>query len=242
MNYNTKLIYEPKGKAKEYANLALNIYNGCSHGCKYCYAPACMHKTHEQFSVVTPRSMAGLEKDCKILQDVGCTEQIHLCFTCDPYQPIEQELGHTRNTLEIIKSHGLSVLILTKGGTIAQRDFDLLDASDSFGITLTCDNEKDTNEWEPGAAAYFERIENLEAAKRNGIKTWVSFEPVLYPAQTLWLIEQVEHIADMVKLGKLNHNKHAQNIDWHKYAHDAVDLVTRLRLPYYVKVDLAACL
>lgn len=29
-------IYEPKGKAKEYGDLALNIYTGCSHGCFYC--------------------------------------------------------------------------------------------------------------------------------------------------------------------------------------------------------------
>ena len=242
MNYTTKLIYEPKGKAKEYADLALNVYNGCSHGCKYCYAPMFLHKTTEQFQNPTPKNMAGLEKDCKILQDAGCKEQIHLCFTCDPYQPIEQELKHTRRTLETVKSYGLSVLILTKGGTIAQRDFDLLDNTDAFGVTLTCDNAKDTNEWEPGAASYIERISNLKAARYAGIKTWVSFEPVLFPEQTLWLIEQVSEFADMVKLGKLNHNKHAQNIDWNKYANDAVALVQQLGLQHYIKVDLAACL
>jgi DNA repair photolyase len=30
-------IYEPKGKAREYAPLALNLYESCPHGCKYCY-------------------------------------------------------------------------------------------------------------------------------------------------------------------------------------------------------------
>lgn len=29
------IIYEPKGKAREYADLACDIYNGCTHGCKY---------------------------------------------------------------------------------------------------------------------------------------------------------------------------------------------------------------
>ena len=28
-----KIIYEPKGKAKEYADLAINLYKGCTHGC-----------------------------------------------------------------------------------------------------------------------------------------------------------------------------------------------------------------
>jgi len=186
--------------------------------------------------------MIGLEKDCKILQDAGCKEQIHLCFTCDPYQPVEEELQHTRKTLKTIKSYGLSVLILTKGGVIAQRDFDLLDSSDSFGITLTCDNEKDSKEWEPGAALPNERISNLISAKQAGKKTWVSFEPVIYPDQTLRLIEQIAEYADIVKLGKLNHNKHAQGINWNEYAHKAVNLVTELGLKHYVKVDLVACL
>ena len=32
-----ELIYEPKGKAKEYAGLAFDIYKGCTHGCLYCF-------------------------------------------------------------------------------------------------------------------------------------------------------------------------------------------------------------
>lgn len=33
----THPIYEPKGKAREYAELALEVYKTCSHMCKYCY-------------------------------------------------------------------------------------------------------------------------------------------------------------------------------------------------------------
>jgi DNA repair photolyase len=35
----TYIIYEPKGPAKEYADLALNIYCGCLHRCRYCFGP-----------------------------------------------------------------------------------------------------------------------------------------------------------------------------------------------------------
>lgn len=31
------LIYQPRGAAGEYAKWALNLYNGCSNGCTYCY-------------------------------------------------------------------------------------------------------------------------------------------------------------------------------------------------------------
>ena len=34
------IIYEPRGKAREYAELAVNLYKGCAHACIYCYAPA----------------------------------------------------------------------------------------------------------------------------------------------------------------------------------------------------------
>jgi len=32
-----KLIYQPQGPAGEYAKWAINLYNGCSNGCTYCY-------------------------------------------------------------------------------------------------------------------------------------------------------------------------------------------------------------
>lgn len=32
-----KLIYQPKGPAGEYAQWAVNLHNGCTHGCTYCY-------------------------------------------------------------------------------------------------------------------------------------------------------------------------------------------------------------
>jgi DNA repair photolyase len=34
-----KTIYKPRGRAKEYSEYALTIYNGCDFGCKYCFVP-----------------------------------------------------------------------------------------------------------------------------------------------------------------------------------------------------------
>ena len=30
------MIYEPRGRAREYSPLALNVYNKCDHFCRYC--------------------------------------------------------------------------------------------------------------------------------------------------------------------------------------------------------------
>lgn len=50
-----KPIYEPRGRAREYGELAVNIYTGCNHGCSYCYAPAVLHRGREEFAEVRPR-------------------------------------------------------------------------------------------------------------------------------------------------------------------------------------------
>ena len=44
-----KPIYEPKGAAKEYGDLALNIYTGCPHRCYYCYCPQVLRRGREDF-------------------------------------------------------------------------------------------------------------------------------------------------------------------------------------------------
>ena len=51
-----KPIYEPKGKAKEYGDLAINIYTGCPHRCYYCFAPNVLRRDREIFhTCVEPR-------------------------------------------------------------------------------------------------------------------------------------------------------------------------------------------
>ena len=51
----TSVIYEPRGKAREYAPLAVNLYNGCGHSCEYCYAPSFIHTTRNKFGKPEPR-------------------------------------------------------------------------------------------------------------------------------------------------------------------------------------------
>ena len=83
--YNGYLIYTPKGRAREFSSLALNVYRGCDHACVYCWAPDVTHRSRQDFSTSTTRSnfIANLEQETRSWE--GPKEQVLLCFTCDPY-------------------------------------------------------------------------------------------------------------------------------------------------------------
>ena len=102
------VIYEPKGRAREYSPLACNLYRGCTHGCTYCYAPACMRTTSTKWHVSAsprPNVLKLLEKDAHSLRDDN--REILFCFLSDPYQPLERTERLTRRALEIVGSCGL---------------------------------------------------------------------------------------------------------------------------------------
>lgn len=236
----TSVIYEPKGKAGEYAKLAVNIYNGCGHRCEYCYAPAFMHTARETFNEPTPRKdiLQKIKQDATLLQKEHESGPVLLCFTCDPYQPIDEYHQLTRQTIRILHQHNLNVTILTKGGKRAERDFDLLTDQDRVGVTLTSLDDDVSIRWEPGAALPKERINSLQRAHEKGIKTWVSLEPVLYPETTVEIIRRTYHFVDEFKVGTLNYHPHAKNIDWPRFAVDVQQLLNSLKCSYYLKNDL----
>lgn len=240
-NLGTKIIYKPSGKAGEYADYAVNLYNGCSHGCVYCYASMIMHKTKEDFAKVGQRKnlLENLQKDIEYLST--CPQKVNsifLCFTCDPYQPIEQEYKFTHQAIELLHQVGISVMILTKAGKLPLRDFDLLTNKDQFGVTLTLLEDEDSIKWEPNAALPCDRMAALKVAHDHGIKTWVSLEPVINPEATLDLIRLTYNVVDMYKVGILNYHPHTQTINWAKFGHDVIALLESLGKKYYIKKDL----
>lgn len=234
------VIYTPRGKAREYSPLALNLYKGCSHRCSYCYAPSATFTDRAAFYKPKPRKniLKLLERDAKIMQ--GILRPILLCFTCDPYQPMEAELKLTRQALRILNHYGLTVQVLTKGGILAIRDFDLLrlNKNNTFGVTLTTDDEKESLEWEPGASLPYSRMIALDTAHFVGIKTWVSFEPVINPEAVYRLIDKTKDFVDLYKVGKLNYHTHAKTINWPEFRERVTEKLTALGKDFYIKEDL----
>jgi DNA repair photolyase len=236
----TMIIYEPTGKAKEYAELACNIYNGCTHGCKYCYAKR--YKQEQYYVDADPKKdvIAKLCKDVAKL-DPATTPEILLSFQGDVYQHAETKLGLTRQALEIMVENDLPFTVLTKGGLRAVRDFDLLEQSGKarFGTSLVWMHDELRQQHEPDAASVFERIQVIREAKLRGIPTWVSLEPVIDPCEALAVIWALHDVVDFWKVGKINHNKELEQAqDWVKFRDNVTELLEKFGAKYYIKNSL----
>ena len=228
-------IYEPKGKAKEYGDLALNIYSGCPHSCTYCFAPSVAHKAKESFHGSVQVRPGIVEETQKQLEKERITGKlIHLCFLCDPF-PMEIDTTPTLEIIKLLKEHGNHIQLLTKGD--AREAIPLMDGEDWFGITISSLWDRSA-EAEPGALPAEGRLAELTDAKRAGINTWISFEPVLNADDVFQIMKTYRNFIDRVKIGKLNY--HPSDIDWKKFGQDAEALCKKLGLDYYIKESLRA--
>ncbi len=252
-----RIIYEPRGRAAEYAPLAVSLYRGCPHGCVYCFAPDSTRTLREDF--LKPRARKDalklLELDCKELAAAGDQREILMSFTTDPYQPLDEELQLTRKAIEILIRYNLHFTVLTKGGKRSERDFDLLASRPDlcrYGTTLVFADGNDRALWEPAAASMEERVRALLRAKMLGIRTWVSLEPVVYPKQTLFIIRNTCQYVDEYRIGKFNHiddpgiqhfmdsigYKYPTDQEWRDFVQAAKVLLDQSGSRYIFKKDL----
>jgi DNA repair photolyase len=181
--------------------------------------------------------MRKLEREIKALRRGS---EVFLCFTCDPYQPLEAKTRVTRRVIEMLHAHEVAARILTKAGRLSTRDFDLLSARpdlSAYGATLTFISPASAKRWEPGAASPISRLRALEKAHSLGIPTWASLEPVIDPAQSLELIRTAAPFVDKFKVGRWNHDVRANGIDWRAFVKGAVELLRERGKAYYVKLE-----
>lgn len=223
-------IYKPKGAALEYANYALNIYTGCPHRCDYCYVPSVLRMRREAFhSVVQPRN--GILEAVREQLSKGKIRDklIHLCFSCDPY-PRGYDSSITRELIRAIKAAGNHVQILTKNPI--ERDFDLLDGEDWFGVTIS---GLFVGGSEPGSMEPGRRLEALLQAHERGIRTWISAEPVIKSAVIYWLLKNVDFY-DRIMIGRMNYQPSA--INWKAFGMEAQRLAEKYNRNYVIKSSL----
>src|SRR6267142_300349 len=167
---------------------SINPYQGCEHGCIYCYArpshaylglsPGLDFETR----IFAKENAAELLRKELSRPDYRC-ELIALGANTDPYQPVERKHRITRDILEVLWEFRNPVGIVTKGSLI-ERDLDLLEPMAREGLVQvfvsigTLDGEI-ARTLEPRAAAPYRRVETLRRLAARGVPCGVLVAPII---------------------------------------------------------------
>jgi len=167
---------------------SVNPYQGCEHGCIYCFA----RPSHSYWNLG-----AGLDFETRIFHKPGLArlldreltapgyvcKPINLGANTDPYQPAEREHGTTRALLEVLLAHRHPVTIVTKGALVL-RDLDLLAALAgrrlcTVAVSLTTLDDGLKRTLEPRAAAPRARLRVIRELAAAGVPVTVLLAPMI---------------------------------------------------------------
>ena len=205
INTYPKTIISPNDSPDVYAGYSLNPYQGCEHGCIYCYA----RNAHEYWGY-----SAGLDFERKIIvkRDAAAVlerqlnarnyrpQPIMLSGNTDCYQPVERKLGITRTILRVLLQHRHPVSIITKNNLIL-RDLDILRQLADLGlvhvaISLTTLQEELRQKMEPRTVTANGRLAVIRKLSDAGIPVMVMCAPLipgLNSSEVPQLIEAAAH-------------------------------------------------
>lgn len=188
----------------------INQYDGCSHGCKYCYGMTIRRRKYEDWVKAKPRIniIERLKKDIgKLKESNTVINDIFLGSITDSYQPLEGTHKLTRQVVEVLIQNELPFTILTKSDLVL-RDIDLFRGYKwcRIGLTITSLDEGFRRELEPNSVSYERRITALKQLKDNKISTYLSCEPI-FPVKEVdpvQIIMDLKEIVDLFEFGMWN--------------------------------------
>ncbi len=192
------------------AEYSLNPYQGCEHGCIYCYA----RNTHPYWGY-----SAGLEFEQKILLKKEAPQvlrkqlsskkwkaaPIMIAGNTDCYQPIEKKLEITRHILQICWEFRHPVSLITKNSLVL-RDLDILQKLAEkrllrVAISITTLNEELRQKMEPRTASIKQRLHTVETLANNNIPVFVMMAPIIPSLNDHEIIPLVKKVAELGAYG-----------------------------------------
>ena len=167
---------------------SLNPYQGCEHGCSYCFA-----RPSHAYRNLSP----GIDFETRIFAKVNAAEllrkelsrpgykceELVIGVNTDAYQPIERELKVTRSVLEVCAEFNQPVALITKNATI-ERDIDILAPmakKNLAAVTISCNNldHEIARRLEPRCVAPRRRLHVMKNLSEAGVPVRVLMAPVI---------------------------------------------------------------
>jgi DNA repair photolyase len=169
-------------------NWSMNPYQGCEHGCAYCYA----RPTHEYWGysagldfervIIVKRNAPELLRRT-LMSRKWVPEPIMLSGNTDCYQPIERKEGITRRLLEVMLEFKQPVGLITKNALVL-RDLDILtelakQGLVSVAISLTTLDEDLRRVLEPRTSTGVQRVRTIRELTAAGVPTMAMVAPII---------------------------------------------------------------
>ncbi|MGI8951924.1 MAG: PA0069 family radical SAM protein [Chitinophagaceae bacterium] len=167
---------------------SMNPYQGCEHGCIYCYA----RNVHEYWGY-----SAGLDFERKIIVKKNAPEllrkflmnpkwqcvPIGLSGNTDCYQPAEKKFKLTRGLLEVCNEFNQPVGMITKNSGML-RDKDILQEMAkkrlvSILVSITSFNEDLRRVMEPRTTTAKQRLKTIKELSEAGVRMGVMLGPMI---------------------------------------------------------------
>ena len=191
----TQILYEHPKKIVNFVKspdipgmYSMNPYQGCEHGCIYCYA----RNTHEYWGysagldferkiIAKPSAPQLLEK--QLMNKNWVVSPIMFSGNTDCYQPIERNLKITRQMLEVLLKFSHPVGMITKNNLIL-RDIDILQEMAKFKlvhvmVSITSLREELRTKMEPRTVTAKNRFKVIEELNKAGIPTGIMTAPII---------------------------------------------------------------
>lgn len=163
----------------------LNIYRGCEHGCKYCYAMYSHDylSSGDYFEEIHVKTNIAEQLERQLSSPSWKQEIINLGGVTDSYQPAEAVYQLMPQIWELLIKYRSPCIISTKSDLIL-RDFDYIDRLSrityvNVAETVTCMDESIRCKIEPGGATSQKRLEVLKEFKKTNASTGLHFMPII---------------------------------------------------------------
>jgi DNA repair photolyase len=167
---------------------SINPYQGCEHGCVYCYArPTHAYRNLSPGVDFETRLFAKVNAAQRLREELSRSgyrcDVIALGANTDPYQPIERDWKITRGILEVLAEFNHPVGIVTKSATV-ERDIDILAPMAEkclVNVFISCNNlDHDlARRLEPRCPTPARRLQTMRRLSDAGIPVGVLVAPVI---------------------------------------------------------------
>ena len=167
---------------------SLNPYQGCVHGCHYCFARRYhllrdMNAGGDFTGVISVKTNIPELLRKELSRPSWKYETVAIGTSTDPYQPIEGSYRLTRRCLQAFANRGSPVGLVTKG-TMVVRDRDVLSDLSAWGGGAVCISitTLDRDLWrrlEPGTPPPMQRLRAVEMLVEAGVNAGVLVAPII---------------------------------------------------------------